>query len=317
MIATVTAQSGGVSPVGTVAFTNNGAPISGCGSIPVSGTGSSLTVTCTTSFAAAQSSAALAATYTPSTGTFVLPSVSATDTFAIGRDPTSAAVLSAGMTNYVDTPVTYTALVTPSQFGPARPSGWVWFMDNGVAIPGCTAQPLSGFGTASCTHTYPTPGAHAITAGYSGDVNFVPTSSPAAAVAIQPLGRINATMLWTFAMAKGGTRVVGLDVLNVGLGSSVAVGCRGAGCSFRRGTVSIRKSCRGVKHKRSCLVAGHPLHLAGWFGRRRLRPGAVITVQITRTGWVGKVYQFDIRRGQAPRVPISCLPPGASRPTSC
>jgi hypothetical protein len=122
-------------------------------------------------------------------------------------------------------------------------------------------------------------------------------------------------MLWTFQMTGKGTRIVALDVLNVGFGSSVAVRCHGARCPLRSRTVDVRKSCRGVKHKRSCSVS-HRVHLAGWFGRHVLRPGTVVTVQITRGGWVGKVYQFSIRRGQMPRSQILCLPPGTSTPVA-
>ncbi len=60
--------------------------------------------------------------------------------------------------------VSYTATVTPAPDG-----GTVTFDDNGATV--CDAVPVSA-GTATCQVTYPNPGSHSITAGYSGDPNF-------------------------------------------------------------------------------------------------------------------------------------------------
>lgn len=68
LTATVTANSGTATPAGTVQFDNGGSPIAGCSAHPLSGTGTSATATCQTSFAASTSPESLIATYTPSTG---------------------------------------------------------------------------------------------------------------------------------------------------------------------------------------------------------------------------------------------------------
>jgi hypothetical protein len=68
--------------------------------------------------------------------------------------------------------VTYTATVTPNPGG-----GTVEFEDGGSAIPGCTMQPLSSTGTASCQVTYTTLGSHTITAAYSGHASFAASAS--------------------------------------------------------------------------------------------------------------------------------------------
>jgi hypothetical protein len=50
---TFTATVTGANPVGTVAFSANGATITGCNAVPLSGSGNSKTALCTTSFASA------------------------------------------------------------------------------------------------------------------------------------------------------------------------------------------------------------------------------------------------------------------------
>ena len=42
--------------------------------------------------------------------------------------------------------------------------------------------------------------------------------------------------------------------------------------------------------------------------------GAQITVNIAKPGWVGKTYLFTTRADRAPRIQISCVAPGASKP---
>ena len=64
--------------------------------------------------------------------------------------------------------VSYTATVSPTPDG-----GTVAFSDNGSAIPGCTAQAVSGTtGRAVCTLTYASPGSHLVSAAYSGDAAY-------------------------------------------------------------------------------------------------------------------------------------------------
>jgi hypothetical protein len=51
---------------------------------------------------------------------------------------------------------------------------------------------------------------------------------------------------------------------------------------------------------------------------RSLRSGTVISVSITRHGYVGKKTVFEIRRGRSPLRIDSCLAPGTtSRRTTC
>ena len=100
--------------------------------------------------------------------------------------------------------------------------------------------------------------------------------------------------------------------------TQVLVTCRGQGCPFRRRVLGANrhKPCKRKAHARSRQTKrpAATIDLARAFGNRQLRVGAVITVAITRPGWIGKYYAFTTRSGRTPRIRISCLAPGTTRP---
>ncbi len=68
------------------------------------------------------------------------------------------------------------------------PGGTVAFKDGGTAIAGCGAVPLTGTGTmrrATCTTTALAGGTRSLTAEYTGDANYAPSSSPALSQLVQ------------------------------------------------------------------------------------------------------------------------------------
>ena len=70
-------------------------------------------------------------------------------------------------------PVTYAATVIPAPGG-----GTVAFSDGGTGpIAGCGSQPVGADGTATCQVTYGVAGSHDIYAAYSGDANYLASSS--------------------------------------------------------------------------------------------------------------------------------------------
>ena len=75
--------------------------------------------------------------------------------------------------------VTLTATVAPTSGGGA-PTGTANFKDGAATISGCGSQTVGGSGpyTATCTTSGLTLGLHTITAVYSGDSNFLTSSSP-------------------------------------------------------------------------------------------------------------------------------------------
>ncbi len=64
-------------------------------------------------------------------------------------------------------PVTLIANIASALAGAPAPTGTVAFADDGTTVPGCAAQPVRA-GQATCSVTYSTVSAHAITGAYSG-----------------------------------------------------------------------------------------------------------------------------------------------------
>lgn len=74
--------------------------------------------------------------------------------------------------------VTYLATISDSVGGLPSARGTVAFSDDSSPITGCSAQAVS-HGQATCTVSYPSAGAHAVTAAYSGDpTRSASTSAP-------------------------------------------------------------------------------------------------------------------------------------------
>jgi large repetitive protein len=301
---------------GTITFADGGAPIAGCVAEPVAP--SSPAAPCQTSFAASTSPEQLTAAFTPDAGSN-LSSSTASATVNVGKDSTSTS-LDASATVATGTRTTYTATVKPpaNLLGPIQPSGTVQFFDGGRAISSCTNQPLIT-GGATCTVAYGSTGSHSITASYSGDANFTGSTSSSGAVDVvslppRVLGIITSTMQWSFYYTSQYTKVLSLMVNGVPSGATVHVTCHGRGCPFTKRVAAIAKTRRcGVKGKPRCTTNGK-VNLASGLRKHPLRVGTRLAVQITRSGWIGKSYVFDMRRSRGPRVQIACLAPRGTRP---
>jgi hypothetical protein len=131
------------------------------------------------------------------------------------------------------------------------------------------------------------------------------------------LDRIGSWMNWSFPLHRTYATVALLSVQRVPIGARVVVSCVGTGCPYASHTTVVtspRPGCKD-KHKR-CKPKRPPatrnLNLAPQFGSRHLAIGSRMTVRILKTGWIGKIYIFPIRRSIQPT--ISCLAPGDSEP---
>ena len=96
------------------------------------------------------------------------------------------------LTTNIEDPTAYFGLST-------TPTGTVTFYSNGTAIPGTPLLTMGSNGitlytTATLTATFPAPGTYTLTAGYSGDQNYQPSSSSASHVTLQyPQPAVSAT----------------------------------------------------------------------------------------------------------------------------
>ena len=194
-----------VSPVpeeGTVAFADNGQPITACGSQPVdTSTGNA---TCTVSYPGTGSHQ-ITATYSNSAG--YGGSVSAALTQNVQPGATTASLTSSPNPSSPGQAVTYTATVTPVAPAAGTPTGTVSFSDGTAPIGDCTAQALSGT-TATCTVTYTSSGSHSVTATYGGDANFAasaPSKKVNQVVGPVPPAPVVASISPAFGPAAGGT----------------------------------------------------------------------------------------------------------------
>jgi hypothetical protein len=170
---------------GTFAFSDGGSPIAGCTSQVVSGGAA----TCVVSGGySAQTSHVITATYsgnkTSSTSaasqTEVVSSAVAYGTTATTTTVTSSASLSL----LLGGPVTFTATVSPA--GATSTTG-IGFTDNGTALAGCTAQPMTaGVATCQINTGLTLSGYHVVTATYLGTGNT--TYAPSAGSFAQPVG---------------------------------------------------------------------------------------------------------------------------------
>jgi hypothetical protein len=98
------------------------------------------------------------------------------------------------------------------------------------------------------------------------------------------------------------TAVSSLTVSALPGGAKLALLWAGVGCPFARRTITSHR-----KH----------LSLTYLLADAKLAPGVTLEVEITERGFVGKALIFKIRRGRAPTVAASCLPPGSHKPVRC
>jgi hypothetical protein len=170
---TFTATVTGVSPTGSVNFTNGGVSITGCSAIALAGSGNARTAACTTNALAAGTRSIVAA-YSGDANNAVSASSALTQVVKTTSTTALASLLNPSL---VGQNVTFTATVTGN-----APTGSVNFTDGGTSIAGCAAVALIGSGnsrTAACSTASLTVATHSIVAAYSGDAGNVASASAA------------------------------------------------------------------------------------------------------------------------------------------
>ncbi len=176
-IVTATAPAAGT-PSGTVTFSDGGTTIGGCIAQPTVGG----VAICTAMYPGVGGHAITAvyngdANFTSSTSPIL--------TQTVNQGATSAMVTSSVDPSVSGQNVTYTATVAALAPASGIPSGTIAFMDGATTLSGCAAQPLVG-GVAACSITYPGVGSHAITAVYSGELNFIASTSSILTQTVSP-----------------------------------------------------------------------------------------------------------------------------------
>jgi WD40 repeat protein len=247
---------GAGSPTGTVAFTDRGATISGCGAVAVS-SGSAV---CSVTYPIpAGSPHHVVATYSGDTD--FASSASSIFTQTVNGTSSSTSVSSSANPSVSGQPVTYTATVS----GVGSLTGTVAFTDGGTTISGCGAAALSG-GTARCSVTYPGTSAspHQIVATYSGDSTFQGSDS-------STLGQgVNKAETSTSLASSANPADTGHQVTYT---ASVAVGSPGAGSPS--GTVAFTDGGATISGCGAVAVADGVAHCAATYTAASGSPYAI------------------------------------------
>jgi hypothetical protein len=128
------------------------------------------------------------------------------------------------------------------------------------------------------------------------------------------IGRLTATMQWTFRYAPAYTQILALSVDGPALDSRIVTRCAGTGCPFSVHRLRVLELKRCRTHASRRCPPPRTVSLEREFHGHNLGVGARVTVTISRTHDIGKYYRFVVRRSLAPSVRIRCLAPGALFP---
>jgi hypothetical protein len=215
--------------------------------------------------------------------------------------------------------VHYAAGVTTSASGAITPAGTVSFFDAGTAINNCTRLSIAS-GQAVCTVTYAKAGTHVITARYAGDGNFAASDSAAGKTVVLPSTgsvrpSVTSTMKWSFLRTKAYTEVMSLVISHPPAGGAVLMKCSGHGCPFASRTIPVPSHTRCTSgRKRHCTShAVATLDITSQFRNAKLAPGTTLVIEVTRKGYNGRYYRFNLSaKGQQSQ--IACIAPHHVKP---
>jgi hypothetical protein len=213
--ATVSASvSGATVPTGTVSFTLDGSSV-GSGTV-VGGSTASINIT------------------VPSTGTHALQafysgdtnfnsSISPTVNFTVARTPTTLVVTPSTTTPALGSTLPVTATITPSSFGATMPSGTVTFTVDGVtmAVQSVTQGTPS---TASVTLPALSPGAHILSAIYTGDSYYASSTATQVTVTVPKIPTTMTITPATTAPAGGSSLSVSTTITPTTIGTTLPTG---------------------------------------------------------------------------------------------
>jgi hypothetical protein len=128
------------------------------------------------------------------------------------------------------------------------------------------------------------------------------------------VGRLTATMRWTFRYAPSYTQIAALSVQGPAVGATIATRCAGKGCPFAVRRIKVRELKRCRARPSGHCRAPREVSLEWQFRGHNLAVGSRVTVMISRALDIGKYYRFVVRRRRAPSVNISCVAPGSIVP---
>lgn len=108
----------------------------------------------------------------------------------------------------------------------------------------------------------------------------------------------------TFERKGPNTELIGLALGDVPAGSKVTITCGGGGCPFSTKSFNMKNDVK-------------TLGLADIFLDPNLKPGMVLELRVTKPGWIGKSFQYEIRSADDPLSTTKCVSEDGSKTMAC
>ena len=108
----------------------------------------------------------------------------------------------------------------------------------------------------------------------------------------------------TFDKSGSITELIGLALGDIPSGSKVKLSCAGSGCPFSAKEFTMKNDVK-------------TLALTDMFRDPNLKPGMVLEMRVTKPGWIGKSFQYEIRAAGDPKVTEKCVSEDGSTTMVC
>jgi hypothetical protein len=108
----------------------------------------------------------------------------------------------------------------------------------------------------------------------------------------------------TFERKGSNTELIGLAIGDVPAGSKVTINCSGDGCAFPSRSITIKSNVK-------------TLGLTDMFSDTNLKAGTILEIQVTKPGWIGKSFKYEIMSSADPRATTDCLSADGSTTVAC
>lgn len=108
----------------------------------------------------------------------------------------------------------------------------------------------------------------------------------------------------TFDKSGSLTELIGLALGDVPSGAKVKLSCTGSDCPFSAKEFTMKNDVK-------------TLALTDMFTNPNLKPGMTLELLVTKAGWVGKSFQYEIRSAGDPKVTEKCVSEDGSKTVVC
>ncbi|HXV16433.1 MAG TPA: hypothetical protein VD758_06615 [Gemmatimonadaceae bacterium] len=108
----------------------------------------------------------------------------------------------------------------------------------------------------------------------------------------------------TFEKKGATTELIGLAIGDIPAVSKVTMSCSGNGCPFITKSFNMKNDVK-------------TLALTDMFSDPNLKPGMIIELRVTKPGWIGKSFQYEIRSADEPKSTTQCVSEDGSKTMAC